>query len=71
MHILVGLLLALDNIDAVIASIRASQTVEAARDTLISKFGLDELQANAILQMQLRRLAALEHQKIIGERNEP
>jgi DNA gyrase subunit A len=69
-HILVGLLLALDNIDAVIASIRASQTVEAARDTLISKFGLDELQANAILQMQLRRLAALEHQKIIGERND-
>lgn len=69
-HILVGLLLALDNIDAVIASIRASQTVEAARDTLISKFGLDEPQANAILQMQLRRLAALEHQKIIGERND-
>ncbi len=69
-HILIGLLLALDNIDAVIASIRASQTVEAARDTLISKFGLDELQANAILQMQLRRLAALEHQKIIGEKND-
>ena len=67
-HILIGLLLALDNIDAVIAAIRASQDVDIARTTLIAKFGLDELQANAILQMQLRRLAALEQQKIVDEK---
>ena len=67
-HILVGLLLALDNIDAVIAAIRASQDVDIARTTLIAKFGLDEVQANAILQMQLRRLAALEQQKIVDEK---
>ena len=47
------------------------RTVETARITLISKFGLDEPQANAILQMQLRRLAALEQQKITDEKNGP
>jgi len=66
-HILNGLLTALNQIDAVIAAIRASDTVENARSALIAQFGLDEPQANAILQMQLRRLAALEQQKIIDE----
>ncbi|RXE55512.1 DNA gyrase subunit A [Methanoculleus taiwanensis] len=68
-HILRGLLIALDNIDAVIATIRGSQTTDEAKDGLISRFGLDEVQADAILKMQLRRLAALEHQKIVDERN--
>jgi DNA gyrase subunit A len=67
-HILEGLLLALSRIDEVIAAIRGSDTVENARLTLISRFGLDEFQANAILQMQLRRLAALEQQKINDEK---
>ncbi|MDI9633909.1 MAG: DNA gyrase subunit A [Methanolinea sp.] len=69
-HVLDGLLLALSRIDEVIAAIRASETAEAARDTLISRFGLTEPQASAILQMQLRRLAALERQKIQEERDE-
>jgi DNA gyrase subunit A len=67
-HILDGLLIALSQIDAVIAAIRASDTVDNARLALIAKFSLDELQANAILQMQLRRLAALEQQKISDEK---
>ena len=58
-HILDGLLVALGQIDPVIATIRASGTVDDARVALIAKFALDEPQANAILQMQLRRLAAL------------
>ena len=67
-HILDGLLVALSKIDLVIAAIRASDTVDNARNALIAKFGLDEPQANAILQMQLRRLAALEQQKITDEK---
>jgi DNA gyrase subunit A len=67
-HILEGLLIALSQIDAVIATIRASDTVENARLALIAKFSLDEPQANAILQMQLRRLAVLEQQKITDEK---
>jgi DNA gyrase subunit A len=63
-HILVGYLKALDAIDEVIALIRASQTVEEARDGLMGLLEIDELQADAILQMQLRRLAALERQRI-------
>jgi DNA gyrase subunit A len=63
-HLLRGYLKALDAIDAVIALIRASQTVEEARDGLIGLLDIDEVQADAILQMQLRRLAALERQKI-------
>ena len=69
-HILNGLLIALGSIEKVIAAIRASDTVENARTALIVKFGLDEPQANAILQMQLRRLAALEQQKISDEKKE-
>jgi DNA gyrase subunit A len=67
-HILNGLLIALSKIDLIIKAIRASDTVDTARSALIAQFGLDELQANAILQMQLRRLAALEQQKITDEK---
>jgi DNA gyrase subunit A len=67
-HILNGLLIALSKIDQIIKAIRASDTVDTARSALIAQFGLDELQANAILQMQLRRLAALEQQKITDEK---
>ncbi|EHQ34791.1 DNA gyrase subunit A [Methanoplanus limicola] len=69
LHILRGLLLALDNIDAVIAAIRASKDSEEAKAALVDNFGLDLIQADAILKMQLRRLAALEHQKILDERD--
>jgi len=69
-HILDGLLLALTQIDLIVASIRSSETAEQAKEALMNKFGLDEPQANAILQMQLRRLAALEQRKILGERDE-
>ncbi|MCV9995775.1 DNA gyrase subunit A [Paeniglutamicibacter sp. ZC-3] len=63
-HILRGLLKALDALDEVIALIRRSNTTEAARDGLMEMLDIDELQARAILDMQLRRLAALERQKI-------
>ncbi|WOF16488.1 DNA gyrase subunit A [Methanoplanus sp. FWC-SCC4] len=69
LHILKGLLVALDNIDAVIATIRGSSTTEEAAEKLVANFGLDGIQADAILKMQLRRLAALEHQKIVDERD--
>jgi len=69
-HILNGLLIALSKIDAIIKAIRASDTVDNARNALIAQFGLDEPQANAILQMQLRRLAALEQKKITDEKND-
>ena len=69
-HILRGLLKALDALDEVIALIRASATVEVARDGLIQLLGIDELQAQAILNMQLRRLAALERQKLIDRHDE-
>jgi DNA gyrase subunit A len=66
-HILRGYLKALDALDEVIALIRASQSVEAARQGLIALLDIDDIQATAILDMQLRRLAALERQKIIDE----
>ncbi len=66
-HILRGYLKALDNLDDVIALIRRSATVEEAREGLIEMLKIDELQARAILNMQLRQLAALERQKIIDE----
>jgi DNA gyrase subunit A len=66
-HILEGLLIALDHLDEVIALIRASDTPEAARDGLMSKFGLSEIQARAILDMTLRRLTGLERDKIKAE----
>ncbi|MBI1352062.1 MAG: DNA gyrase subunit A [Actinomycetales bacterium] len=69
-HILRGYLKALDALDEVIALIRASATVEDARAGLMTLLEIDELQATAILDMQLRRLAALERQKIIDEYDE-
>jgi DNA gyrase subunit A len=66
-HILEGLKVALDNIDKVIAIIRGSQTTDAARQNLMSSFSLSRVQADAILEMPLRRLAGLERQKIIDE----
>ena len=69
-HIQRGLVKALDALDEVIALIRRSPTVEEARDGLIQLLDIDELQARAILDMQLRRLAALERQKIIDRLEE-
>ncbi len=66
-HILEGLKIALDNIDEVIATIRASQTTDEAQINLIDKFSLSEIQARAILAMQLRTLAGLERKKIEDE----
>lgn len=67
LHILEGLKIAVDNIDAVIRTIRESKTQEDAKKNLIIKFKLSDIQATAILDMQLRRLAALERQKIEDE----
>lgn len=69
-HILEGLTLALDHIDEVIKTIRASKTTEEAQKNLIKKFTLSEIQAKAILAMQLRTLAGLERKKIEDELNE-
>ena len=69
-HILEGLLIAMDNLDEVIAMIRASQTPEEARDGLQTRFGLTELQARAILDMRLQRLVGLEREKIKSEYQE-
>jgi DNA gyrase subunit A len=69
-HILRGYLKALDALDEVIALIRASATVEDARSGLMDLLEIDEIQSTAILDMQLRRLAALERQKIIDEYDE-
>ncbi len=66
-HILEGLKIALDHLDEVIATIRASKTQEDAKENLIKKFDLTEVQAQAILDLPLRRLAALERQKIEDE----
>ncbi len=66
-HILEGLIIALDNIDAVISLIRSSRTVAAAKEGLITNFGLTEIQAQAILDMRLQRLTGLEREKIEEE----
>lgn len=66
-HILEGLKIALDNLDAVIQTIRRSRDAESAKTRLMEKFGLTEIQAVAILDMQLRRLSALEREKIEEE----
>ena len=66
-HILEGFKIALDNIDAVIALIKASPSTAAARAGLMSTFGLSEIQSQAILEMQLQRLTGLERQKILDE----
>jgi len=69
-HILEGLKIALDNLDEVIQTIRDSSTQDTAKTNLIKKFGFSEIQATAILDMQLRRLAALEREKIENEYKE-
>jgi DNA gyrase subunit A len=69
-HILEGLLIALANLDEVIQTIRQSADVETAKERLVSRFKLSELQAQAILDLQLRRLAALERQKIEDEQKQ-
>ena len=70
LHIVEGLLRALDMLDEIIATIRRSQTVDTARKNLIANFKFSELQAQAILDMQLRRLAALERKKLQEEHDE-
>ncbi len=69
-HILEGLKIALDNIDAVIKIIRGSSSDDEARDGLMKNFGLTDVQANAILEMRLRRLTGLEREKIENELND-
>ncbi|RPH64080.1 MAG: DNA gyrase subunit A, partial [Acidobacteria bacterium] len=66
-HILEGLKIALDQLDAVIKLIRGSKTVPEARDGLMTQFGLSQIQSQAILDMQLQRLTGLERQKILDE----
>ena len=70
LHILEGLKIALDNLDEVIATIRASQTPVEASESLQEKFGLSEIQAKAILDMRLQRLTGLEREKIEAEYQE-
>lgn len=67
LHILKALRIAIQNIDEIIRIIKKSQSVDDARKSLMTKYGLDEIQANAILEMPLRRLASLERQKIEDE----
>ena len=70
LHIVLGLLIAQDNIDEVIHTIRAAKDPEAGRQALMEKFGLSELQAAAIMEMRLRALTGLEHGKLTAERDE-
>ncbi|MDQ1648879.1 MAG: gyrase subunit [Frankiaceae bacterium] len=70
LHVLEGLLIALDHLDEVIALIRNSPSADSARGELMERFELSEIQATAILDKQLRRLAALERQRIIDEASE-
>ncbi len=70
LHILEGYRIALDNIDEIIATIKASANVTEARDNLMSKFKLSEIQAKAILDMRLQKLTGLEREKIDNEYNE-
>jgi DNA gyrase subunit A len=69
-HILEGYIIALDNIDEVIATIKKSKDVETAKNSLMKKFGLSEVQAKAILDMRLQRLTGLERKKIENEYKE-
>ena len=69
-HILAGLLIALDNIDEVIKLIRASQSTQEAKQALIDRFGLDDVQAQAIVDMRLRALTGLERLKLEDEQKE-
>src|SRR5204862_7388815 len=66
-HILEGLKVALDHVDAVIRTIRQAASAEAALEALKTRYHLDDIQAKAILDMQLRRLAALERGEVLNE----
>ena len=70
LHIVLGLLIAQDNIDEIVHIIRASQTPDAAKQTLIERFELSDIQASAIIEMRLRALTGLERGKLIAERDE-
>jgi DNA gyrase subunit A len=69
-HILAGLIIAIGDLDRVIQTIRNAESTEKAREQLIANYGLDHDQANAILEMQLRRLTGLEREKIAAEHND-
>lgn len=70
LHIVLGLLVAQDNIDEIVRIIRSSKTPDEAKQTMIARFELDEIQASAIIEMRLRALTGLEHGKLIAERDE-
>jgi len=70
LHIVLGLLIAQDNIDEIVRIIRSSKTPDEAKQTMIARFDLSELQASAIIEMRLRALTGLEHGKLIAERDE-
>ena len=70
LHIVLGLLIAQDNIDEIIHIIRSSQTPDVAKQTMIERFDLSDLQASAIIEMRLRALTGLEHGKLVAERDE-
>ncbi len=70
LHIVLGLLIAQDNIDEIVRIIRSSQTPDAAKQTMIERFDLSDIQASAIIEMRLRALTGLEHGKLIAERDE-
>ncbi len=70
LHILEGLIIALDNIDEIVALIKSSESAAVARERLMSRFGLSERQAQAILDMRLQRLTGLERDKILEERKQ-
>ena len=70
LHIVLGLLIAQDNIDEIVRIIRASQTPDAAKQTMIERFDLSDIQASAIIEMRLRALTGLERGKLIAERDE-
>ncbi len=70
LHIVQGLLIAQDNIDEIVRIIRSSQTPDLAKQTMIERFSLSDIQASAIIEMRLRALTGLEHGKLIAERDE-
>lgn len=70
LHIVQGLLIAQDNIDEIVHIIRSSQTPDAAKQTMIERFNLSDIQASAIIEMRLRALTGLEYGKLIAERDE-
>ncbi|MEG1622560.1 MAG: DNA gyrase subunit A [Alistipes sp.] len=70
MHIVLGLLIAQDNIDEIIKIIRGSLTPDVAKEQMMTRFGLSDLQVSAIIEMRLRALTGLEHGKLVAERDE-